>query len=148
MGCRRRRVMDKSRERYYKGLFAVAAVYDTVLGIIFLFFGRWTFDRLNIADKYPEGGFLPLIGAFVLVLGIGYFIIWRGDLWRNRDLIVVGTLYKLAYTSVGIYVAVADEVPHALFLWGFGVADAVFFVLMMECLLYLYRHHPTAAAGA
>ena len=140
--------MDHSRERYYKGLFAVAAVYDTVLGIIFLFFGRWAFDRLDIADKYPEGGFLPLIGAFVLVLGIGYFIIWRGDLWRNRDLIVVGTLYKLAYTSVGIYIAVADEVPHALFLWGFGVADAVFFVLMVECLLYLYRHHPTAAASA
>lgn len=140
--------MDHSRERYYKGLFAVAAVYDTVLGIIFLFFGRWAFDRLDIADKYPEGGFLPLIGAFVLVLGIGYFIIWRGDLWRNRDLIVVGTLYKLAYTGVGIYTAVADEVPHALFLWGFGVADALFFVLMMECLLYLYRHHPTAVADA
>lgn len=140
--------MTHSRERYYKGLFAVAAVYDTVLGIIFLFFGKWAFNALDIEEKYPEGGFLPLIGAFVLVLGIGYYLIWRSDLWRNRDLVAVGALYKLAYTGVGIYIAVADEVPHALFLWGFGVADAVFFVLMLECLLYLYRHQPTAEAVA
>lgn len=139
--------MTHPRERYYKGLFAVAAVYDTVLGIIFLFFGRWAFDALDIEDKYPEGGFLPLIGAFVLVLGIAYYLIWRGDLWQNRDLVAVGAIYKLAYTSVGIYIAIADEVPHALFLWGFGVADAVFFVLMLECLLYLYRNQPAAEAA-
>jgi hypothetical protein len=133
--------MTDKRQRYYRGLFAVAAAYDIVLGIIFLFFGRWAFDALDIEDKYPEGGFLPLIGAFVLVLGIGYYLIWRADLWRNRDLVTIGALYKLAYTGVGIYVAVADEVPHALFLWGFGVADAVFFVLMLECVVFLYRQH-------
>ena len=140
--------MNQSRERYYKGLFAAAAVYDLVLGVIFLFFGRWAFDALNIEEKYPEGGFLPLIGAFVLVLGVGYYLIWRSDLWRNRDLIAIGALYKLAYTGVGIYIAVADEVPHAIFFWGFGVADAVFFVLMLECLLYLYREHVPAQAAA
>lgn len=133
------------RERYYKGLFAVAAVYDTVLGIVFLFFGRWAFDRLDIADKYPEGGFLPLIGAFVLVLGIAYWMIWRSDLWRNRDLVVVGTLYKFAYSGVGLIIAIVDEVPHALFLWGFGIADAVFFVLMVECVVWLYRQHAGVA---
>lgn len=138
------------RDRYYKALYAVAAIYDTVLGIIFLFFGRWAFDRLDIAEKYPEGGFLPLIGGFVLVLGIGYWLLWRGDLWRNRDLVAVGALYKLAYSGVGLVIALTDEVPHALFLWGFGIADAVFLVLMVECLLYLYRHHqplPGAAAS-
>lgn len=133
--------MTDRRQRYYSSLFAVAAAYDIVLGIIFLFFGRWAFDALDIEGKYPEGGFLPLIGAFVLVLGIGYYLIWRSDLWRNRDLVTIGALYKLAYTGVGIYIAVADEVPHALFLWGFGVADAVFFVLMLECLVFLYREH-------
>jgi len=132
------------RERYYRGLFAVAAVYDIVLGVIFLFFGRWAFDRLGIAEKYPEGGFLPLIGGFVLVLGIGYWLIWRSDLWRNRDLVAVGALYKLAYSGVGVVIAVVDEVPHALFLWGFGIADAVFFVLMVECIVWLYRQHRPA----
>jgi len=136
--------MTHPRERYYKSLFAVAAIYDILLGITFLFFGRWAFDTLDIAAKYPEGGFLQLIGGFVLVLGIGYYLIWRGDLWRNRDLVAVGALYKLAYTGVGFAIAITDEVPHALFLWGFGVADAVFLVLMVECLTYLYRHRPAS----
>jgi hypothetical protein len=137
------------RERYYRGLFAAAGVYDTVLGVIFLFFGRWAFDRLDIADKYPEGGFVPLIGAFVLVLGAAYWLIWRGDLWRNRDLIAIGALYKFAYSGVGLIIAIADEVPHAVFLWGFGIADAVFFVLIVECLVHLYRQHrPVGATPA
>ena len=133
--------MSTSRERYYRGLYAVAAVYDLALGSVFLFFGRQVFDSLDIAAKYPEGGALQLIGAFVLVLGVGYVLIWRGDLWRNRDLIAVGVLYKFAYTGVGVSVWLIGEVPHALFLWGFGLADAVFFVLMVECLRYLYRQH-------
>ncbi len=134
--------MSVSRERYYRGLFATAAIYDLVLGVVFLFFGRWAFDVLDIEEKYPEGGFIQLIGAFVLVLGIGYYLIWRSDLWRNRDLVAIGALYKLAYTGVGVWVAVFDELPHVLFLWGFGVADAVFLVLMVECLVYLYGHRP------
>jgi hypothetical protein len=78
----------------------------------------------------------------VLVLGIAYALIWRSDLWRNRDLIAVGAIYKLAYTGVGLWIAVFDEVPHMLFLWAFGVADAIFLVLMVECLMYLYGHRP------
>ncbi|HLF60999.1 MAG TPA: hypothetical protein VI980_07480, partial [Acidimicrobiia bacterium] len=54
--------------------------------------------------------------------------------------------YKLAYTGVGLYISITSEVPHAVFLWGFGVADAVMFVLMAECLTYLYRHRPEQAA--
>jgi len=135
-------VVTHTRRQYYRGLFGIAAIYDTILGVVFLFFGRWAFEALDISDQYPEGGFLSLIGAFVLVLGIGYYLIWRGDLWQNRDLILVGTLYKLAYTGVGVYISITSEVPHALFLWGFGVADAVFFVLMAECVYYLHRHRP------
>ncbi len=130
--------MEASRERYYRGLYAVAAIYDLVIGVVFLFFGRWAFDILNIEEKYPEGGFVQLLGAFVMVLGVGYYLIWRSDLWRNRDLVALGALYKLAYTSVGIWIAVFDELPHIVFLLGFGVADGVFLVLMVECLVYLY----------
>jgi hypothetical protein len=140
MARNRRCDVTRRRRLFYRGLFGVAAVYDLVLGVVFLFFGRWAFEILDIPDKYPEGGFVPLLGAFILVLGVAYYLIWRGDLWQNRDLILVGTLYKLAYTGVGLYIWATSEIPHALFLWGFGVADALFFVLMAECLSYLYRH--------
>lgn len=125
--------MTSSRERWYRGLFLTATVYDVVLGIVFLFFGGWAFDLLEIRDEMPEGGYVPLIGAFLLVIGVAYWFIYRGDFARNRDLIAVGTLYKLAYSGVGFWVAAFDEVPHILFVALFGVADAVFLVLMAEC---------------
>lgn len=134
--------MTDSRRRYYRSLYGVAAVYDTVLGVIFLFFAKWAFESMGVLEAYPVEGYIQLIGAFVLVLGIGYFLIWRGDLWQNRDLVLVGALYKLAYSGVAFYIAATAEVPHWLFVWGFGVADAVFLVLMVECLYYLYRHRP------
>jgi hypothetical protein len=74
------------------------------------------------------------------VLGVGYYLIWRGDLWRNRDLVAIGTLYKLAYTGVGpLYRHHRRGAPCSVSL-GIRGPDAVFFVLMAECLVYLYRH--------
>jgi hypothetical protein len=132
--------MSPSRERFYRGVFLAGAVYDITLGIVFTFFHGWAFDFLDIRDEMPEGGYLPLIGSFLFVIGIAYALIWRGDLWRNRDLIAVGTLYKLAYSSVALWVVLFDEVPHMIFAALFGVADAVFLVLMAECYWHLMTH--------
>ena len=46
--------MDPARRRYYRWLFGIAALYDLVLGVMFLFFGRATFDALGIEEKFPE----------------------------------------------------------------------------------------------
>jgi len=132
--------MDPSRKRYYRGLFLVAAIYDGVLGIAFTFFYQPVFELLDVTP--PESGYIPLLGAFLFVIGVAYFLIYRGDLSRNRDMIFVGTLYKLAYSSVVfVYWAIGD-VPHVLFAALFGIADMVFFVLMLECYLYLGRSRP------
>ena len=125
--------MTPSRERWYRRLYLVATIYDVVLGVVFLFFAGWAFDLLEIRDEIPEGGYVPLIGAFLLVIGIAYWLIYRGDLVENRDLIAVGTLYKLAYSGVGFWVWAFEEVPHIAFVAVFGIADVVFFVLMLEC---------------
>jgi len=135
-----------SRERWYRRLFLVATIYDVVLGVVFLFFAGWAFDLLEIRDEVPEGGYVPLIGAFLLVIGIAYWLIYRGDLVENRDLIAVGTLYKLAYSGVGFWVWAFDEVPHIAFVAVFGVADAVFFVLMLDCWLVVRREAGARAA--
>ena len=37
------------------------------------------------------------------MIGIAYALIARGDLLRNADLILVGTLYKLAYAATAFY---------------------------------------------
>jgi formate/nitrite transporter FocA (FNT family) len=126
--------MKPAKEKYYRSLFAIAAVYDILLGIAFTLFPVRTFDALGIREKLPAfGGYLTLLGAFVFVIGIAYLLIASGDLRRNRDLILVGTLYKLAYSATAFYYWSVGKIPHVIFVALFGVADAVFFVLMAEC---------------
>ncbi|MGD0350867.1 MAG: hypothetical protein ABSB84_11245 [Verrucomicrobiota bacterium] len=126
--------MSPAKEKYYRSLFIIAAVYDVLLGITFTFFPVRAFDALGIREKLPAfGGYLTLLGVFVLVIGIAYFLIARGDLQRNLDLILVGTLYKLAYSVTAFYYWLTGNIPHVIFVALFGVADAVFFVLMAEC---------------
>jgi hypothetical protein len=85
------------------------------------------------------GGYLTLLGAFVLVIGIACALIARGDLLRNADLIFTGTFYKLAYAATAFYYWWAGTLPHIAFGALFGVADTVFFILMAECWLCLKR---------
>jgi len=126
--------MNPAREKYYRGLFTVAAIYDVLLGVTFTFFPARAFATLGIGAKLPAfGGYLTLLGAFVLVIGIAYFLIARSDLKRNADLILVGTLYKLAYAGTAFYYWFQGNLPHPAFGALFGIADAVFFVLMAEC---------------
>jgi len=132
--------MKPAKERYYRILFTIAALYDIVLGLTFTFFPARAFTALDISDKLPAfGGYVTLLGAFVLVIGIAYALISRGDLMRNADLILIGTLYKLAYAATAFYYWHAGELPHIAFGALFGVADAVFFILMAECWLGLKR---------
>jgi hypothetical protein len=132
--------MKPAKEKYYRVLFTIAAFYDLVLGLAFTFFPARTFAALGISDKLPAfGGYLTLLGAFVLVIGIAYALIARGDLLRNADLILVGTLYKLAYAAAAFYYWWTGGLPHVAFAAVFGVADTVFFILMAECYFALNR---------
>ena len=67
------------------------------------------------------------------MIGIAYFLIARGDLQKNSDLILVGALYKLGYAATAFFYWSAGTLPHVAFGALFGVADALFFVLMAEC---------------
>jgi hypothetical protein len=130
--------MNASRVKYYKVLFLIAAIYDLVLGIVFTFFYRFAFGLLGISDKLPEyGAYISLIGAFLFVIGVAYYLIYRSDLKGNRDLIMVGALYKFAYCATGLFYFVFGKIPHILFILLFGVIDLIMFVLMLECYVFL-----------
>jgi hypothetical protein len=132
--------MSESRIKYYRVLFLIAAVYDIFLGIIFTFFYKSAFALLKISEKLPEfGGYLSLIGAFLFVIGVAYYLIYRGDLIKNRDLIIVGALYKLAYCAVTFCYFAIGNIPHILFLSLFGVVDFIMFILMVECLIFISK---------
>ncbi|OGS71092.1 MAG: hypothetical protein A3F91_10280 [Flavobacteria bacterium RIFCSPLOWO2_12_FULL_35_11] len=135
--------MSESRLKYYKGLFLLVAVYDIILGIIFMFFTKSTFEFLGIPEKLPEfDGYLTLIGVYVLILGIAYYLIYKGDLQKNRDLILIGVLYKLGYCAVTFYYFIIGDIPHVLFLALFGVIDFIMFILMLECYYSIGKKEP------
>jgi len=132
--------MSESKLKYYKGLFLFAAVYDLVLGIVFTFFSKSAFDLVGIPEKIPEfDGYLSLIGAFLFVIGVAYYLIFRGDLQKNRDLILVGVLYKLAYFTITFYYFAIGNIPHLIFFALFGVVDLIMFILMVECYITLRK---------
>ncbi len=132
--------MNPVKEKYYRSLFTIAAFYDLLLGLTFTFFPARAFAALGISEKLPAfGGYITLLGAFVLVTGIAYGLISRGDLRYNADLILVGTLYKLAYAATAFYYWAAGSLPHVIFVALFGLADAVFFILMAECYWFLMK---------
>jgi len=58
---------------------------------------------------------------------------------QNLDLILVGALYKLAYSAAVFYYWLFETVPHPIFVALFGVADLVFLVLMAECYLFVRK---------
>lgn len=132
--------MNVLRKKFYKGLFLTATIYDIFLGIIFMFFYRFAFELIRVPEKLPKfGGYLSLIGAFLFVIGVAYYLIYRGDLQKNRDLILIGALYKLAYCAIAFYYFAIGEIPHMIFLTLFGVVDLIMFVLMVECLIFLRK---------
>ncbi|NND69953.1 MAG: hypothetical protein HKN43_00075 [Rhodothermales bacterium] len=138
--------MKDSKIKYYRYLFLIAAVYDLLLGVVFLFFHKAAFRALGVSSALPdEPAYVALLGAFVIVIGIGYALVYRGNLTANMDLILVGLLYKLAYSAVGFYYYLFATVPHVLFVFIFGVADVLFFILMAECWMYLRNEQKLAA---
>lgn len=118
-------------QSYYRGMFAVASLYDLILGLVFFLFYPAIYAWLNIeAPQTPS--YLHMAAAFVFVQGIGYAFVWR-NLERNVDIIRLGIVYKLAYAGVVFYYWAIGQLPHLVYA-GFGVLDLVFVVLFVQAL--------------
>jgi drug/metabolite transporter (DMT)-like permease len=117
-------------EKFYKGLFAVAAGYDLFLGLAFFLFYRSIYDVFNI--QLPDPAYAHLLAAFVFVQGLGYYFVFL-NLKRNVDIVKAGVVYKTIYTAVAFYYWAVGGLPHPMFAL-FGLLDLIFAVLFM---LYL-----------
>jgi hypothetical protein len=132
--------MNPSKNTWYRTLFSISAVYDLVLGGVFTFIPATVFGALGIGDKLPAfTAYITLPGTFVMVIGIACAFVARGDFQRNASLILVCALYKLAYAATVIYYWVTMGLPHNAF-GALAIADAIFFVLMLECFFSTRRY--------
>jgi hypothetical protein len=118
-------------------LFGLAAVYDAVLGIVFLFHfaAAWVYQACGVTPP-NHWGYVQFPAALLLVFAVMFVAIAR-DPEGNRGLILYGIGLKVAYcaTTFGYWFssgipfmwkpfAVTDLVMAALFVWAYAALGA------------------------
>lgn len=102
-------------------LFYLAAFYDGVLGVAFLFFPQTLLNTFNVPPPHP--GYIQFPAALLVVFALMFLAVARNP-QRNRNLIPYGILLKLAYSGVVLRYWLVEQIP---FIWKpFAIADVVF----------------------
>ena len=118
-------------------LFAIAGVYDFVIGIAFLVAGPRIFDAAGVPHP-NHWGYIQFGALLLIIFGLMFFAV-AYDPVANRNLIPYGMLLKVSYTALVAYYWVRGECP-TLFK-PFAIIDAVMFVL------FLLAYMPSRRAG-
>jgi len=108
-------------------LFYIAALYDGVLGLAFLFGAKSVFEMFNVPPP-NHLGYVQFPGALLIVFALMYLAIARKPI-ENRNLIPYGILLKVSYCGVTFYHWLATDIPG---MWKpFTIADLVFLVFFV-----------------
>ena len=113
-----------------KSLFIISALYDFILGVIFLIGFKQIYNYFNITLPNHDG-YVQFGAALVAIFGIGFWFVAQ-DPQRNRDIIKMGILLKLSYSGVAFYHAALGNLP-AIWL-PFAWFDAIFLILFISAL--------------
>jgi hypothetical protein len=106
-------------------LFIAAAVYDGVLGVVFLLAPGWAFARFGVTPP-NHMGYVQFPAAVLLVFAALFAAVARAP-ERNRDLIPYGMGLKVSYCVVVFGHWLAAGIPG---MWKpFAVIDLVFLTL-------------------
>jgi hypothetical protein len=116
-------------------LFVLAAAYDGLLGLLFLFASDAVFRWANVTPpNHP--GYVQFSAALLIVFAIMFAAIARNPL-KNRDLIPYGILLKISYCGVVSFHWLTNGVPG---MWKpFCVFDLVFLALFVWAWIALGR---------
>ena len=86
------------KREWIRPFFVLAAAYDLILGAVFLFAYAAVYARFGVTlPNHP--GYVQFAAAVVAIFGIGFGFVARAP-ERNRDIIKLGVLLKLAYSGV------------------------------------------------
>ena len=119
-------------------LFVIAALYDGILGLLFLAAPGWPFEHFDVTPP-NHMGYIQFPAALLLIFGLMFATIAWNPL-ANRGLIVYGILLKVAYCSVSGWHWMATDIP---VIWKpFTVIDMVMGVLFVWAYLVLRNMKP------
>lgn len=119
--------------KWISPLFWVAAAYDLILGIAFLIAAEPLFTWLNITPP-NHWAYAQFGGGVVAVFGIAFVMVALEPM-RNRDIITLGVLFKLAYSGVMLGHFFFGSIP-VVWTW-FAWTDLLFAILFIVARLAL-----------
>lgn len=108
-------------------LFIVAALYDGILGVVFILAGGSVFAWYNVTPP-NHFGYVQFPGALLIVFALMFLAVARNPV-ANRNLIPYGIMLKISYCGVVFYHWLRTGIPN---MWKpFAVFDLVFLVLFI-----------------
>ncbi|NIV18201.1 MAG: hypothetical protein GWN47_07245 [Woeseiaceae bacterium] len=110
-----------------KGLFIIAAIYDGVLGLLFLFSPGLAFEMFEVTPP-NHFGYVQFPAILLLIFAAMF---WRvaQDPIPNRFIMLYGVALKTGYSGLVFYYMLTTGVPQMWVPWAW--ADLVFLVLFL-----------------
>lgn len=109
----------------WRNFFLVAALYDLILGAIFVVAGEPILTAIGMTLP-PHIAYIQLAAVFIFVQGLSYWFVYR-DPFANLGIVRVGVAYKAAYSGLALYYLVIGQLPSVFFLpW--AVVDLFFLI--------------------
>jgi len=106
-------------------LFALAALYDGIIGLIFLWAPGPLFHWAGVPPPNHMG--YVQFPALLLIIFAWLFVAIARNPARKRDLMPYGMMLKVAYSGLVFYYWIKEGIPN---MWKpFAVADLVFLLL-------------------
>ncbi len=94
---------------FIKTVFVIAALYDGVLSLAFLFFGSQLFERFQITQP-NHYGYIHFPALLLLAFAVMFAQV-AADPVRNRNLIPYGMGLKVAYAGTVFFHQLTGTVP-------------------------------------
>jgi hypothetical protein len=108
-------------------LFYIAALYDGVLGLAFLFLAPSVFTWFDVTPP-NHFGYVQFPGALLITFAVMFLMIARNPV-ANRNLILYGILLKISYCGVTFYHWFSSGIPG---MWKpFTIIDLAFLALFI-----------------
>lgn len=124
-------------------LFYVAALYDGLLGVAFVFLWPWIFRLFDVTPP-NHGGYVQFPAFLLIIFGFMFLRIAR-DPDANRELIVYGIGLKAAYIGLVFWYQLTAGVPFMWIPWAW--IDVVFLILFVVARQPIAVGSPRAVHG-
>lgn len=108
-------------------LFYLAALYDVILGLAFIFAAPSVFEWYGVTPP-NHFGYVQFPACLLIVFALMYLAIARHQT-KNRNLIPYGMLLKVSYCGVAFYYWLTSAIPS---MWKpFAIYDLIFLILFL-----------------